>query len=268
MAVIIGHASIDERGKAKNGLAGDQTGKEVCTREWYDKGWTNVLRPKTNALAENSARICELICENENTGYDQNSRNTLWNAYLKTKSIIPTSKVECDCSSFMTYCAILGGANITYGSNAPTTSTMANVFKACGNYEVLTDKKYLESDEYLKRGDILVKKGSHTVMVLTDGKKANASAYSTAVITIPQATIKKGAKGDNVKELQKALNTLFACGLAVDSSYGNMTLNAVKNTQITLKNAGLYTSTIDGIFGPNNRKALVNYAVRKGYTVR
>lgn len=268
MSVLIGHASCDERGKSKGGLAGDQTGKEVFTRNWYDKEWNVVLRPKTNALAENSARICEILTENENIGYDQNQRNTLWNTYLKTKKISPITKVECDCSSFITYCAILGGANITYGSNAPTTSTMRAKFKGSGCYEVLTDKKYLESDAYLKRGDILLKEGSHTVMVLTDGAKANTSSYSTAIITIPQATIKKGASGENVKALQTALNTLFACGLAVDGSFGTKTFNAVKNTQQTLKNAGLYTSTVDGIFGPNNRKALVNYAVNKGYTVR
>lgn len=268
MAVLIGHASIDERGKGKGGLAGDQTSKEVCTREWYDKDWDAVLRPKTSALAENSARICEAICANENVGYNKDRRNDLWKAWLKTQKISPITKVSCDCSSLMTYCAILGGANITYGTNAPTTSTMTNVFKASGNYEVLTDKKYLETSDYLKRGDILVRKGHHTVMVLTDGAKANSSSFSIGIITIPQATIKKGAKGDNVRELQTALNTLFASGLTVDGSFGTKTFNAVKTTQRTLKNAGLYTSTIDGIFGPNNRKALVNYAMKKGYTVR
>ena len=268
MAVLIGHASIDENGKAKGGLAGDQTGKEVCTRSWYDKEWDSVLRPKTSALAENSARICETICENELVGYDQNQRNSLWTAYKNSGKISPITKCECDCSSFMTYCAILGGANITYGSNAPTTSTMVSKFKASGNYDVLTDEKYLKSSDYLKRGDILVKKGSHTIMVLTDGAKANTSSYSIGIITVPQATIKKGAKGDNVRELQTALNTLFASGLTVDGSFGTKTFNAVKTTQQTLKNAGLYTNTIDGIFGPNNRKALVTYAQKKGYTVR
>lgn len=268
MAVLVGNASIDERGKSKGGLSGDQTGKEVCTRAWYDKGWNIVLRPKSNALAESSARICEILCENNNVGYDQNQRNRLWTNFKNTGEVSPTHKVECDCSSFMTYCAILGGANISYGSNAPTTSTMKSKFKASGCYEVLTDKKYLESDEYLKRGDILVKEGSHTVMALTDGSKANTNTYSTAIIKIPQATIRKGAKGDNVRELQTALNTLFACGLHVDGSFGNLTYKAVTNVQRTLKNAGLYISTIDGIFGPNNRKALVNYAMQKGYTVR
>ena len=37
MAVKIGHASIDERGKISGGKAGDQTGKEVCIRDWYNK---------------------------------------------------------------------------------------------------------------------------------------------------------------------------------------------------------------------------------------
>lgn len=275
MAVLIGHASIGDGNKSKGGLAGDQTGKEVCTRAWYDKGWDAVLRPKTSALAENSARLCEILCENENVGYDQNQRNSLWTTYKKTLQISPTVKVECDCSSLMTYCAILGGANIVYGSNAPTTSTMVSKYKASGNYEVLTDEKYLKNSDYLKRGDILVResnpkidKKGHTVMALTDGAKANTSSYSKAVITIPQATIKKGAKGDNVEQLQIALNTLFACGLAVDGSFGTKTYNAVRNTQQTLKNAGLYTSTVDGSFGPNNRKALVNYAMQKGYTVR
>ena len=39
MAVKIGHASIDENGKAAGGKAGDQTGREVCVRDWdwYNK---------------------------------------------------------------------------------------------------------------------------------------------------------------------------------------------------------------------------------------
>ena len=36
MSVMIGHASIDENGKARGGVAGDQTKREVCTRTWYD----------------------------------------------------------------------------------------------------------------------------------------------------------------------------------------------------------------------------------------
>ena len=265
MAVLIGHASLNEKGKTKNGLAGDQTGKEVCTRNWYNKGWDVVLRPTSQALAENSARICEQICACELVGYNQDKRNTLWKAYLESHKYIPIKKVDCDCSSFMTYCAILGGANIDYGSNAPTTRTMRKDFSKLGSYEVLTDKKYTESSEYLKRGDILLKEGSHTVMVLSDGTKANDSKLGK--ISIPSPTIRKGDTGSKVKTLQNALNILFASGLAVDGSFGTKTFNAVKTSQTTLKNLGYYTSTIDGIYGKNNKDALVNYAKAKGYKV-
>lgn len=38
MSVNIGHASIDENGLASGGVAGNQEGKEVCIRTWYNKG--------------------------------------------------------------------------------------------------------------------------------------------------------------------------------------------------------------------------------------
>lgn len=44
MSIKIGHASINENGKTKNGQAGDQTNKEVCVRSWYSKPWSFVLR--------------------------------------------------------------------------------------------------------------------------------------------------------------------------------------------------------------------------------
>lgn len=276
MAVLIGHASIGDGGKAKGGLAGDQTGKEVCTRYWYDKDWDGVLRPKTSALADNSARICETVCANEKVGYDQNQRNSLWNAWLKTKKISPIEKVECDCSSFMTYCAILGGANIPYGTNAPATSTMVSVFVNSGAYEWLTDKKYTESDEYLRRGDILVResnpkinKSGHTAMVLSDGPKAYENA-NRGTITLAKPTLKKGGTKNKteIKKLQNSLNTLFSSGLVPDGSFGDKTKNAVINAQTILKNAGLYKDNIDGSYGPNTAKAFRTYAINKGYTVK
>ena len=59
MSVLIGHASIDENGNAKGGAAGDQTGKEVCTRSWYDKSWDKLIRPKNSAIAEKIAKAME-----------------------------------------------------------------------------------------------------------------------------------------------------------------------------------------------------------------
>ena len=55
MAVRIGHASIDENGSATGGAAGDQTGKEVCIRSWYAKGWKVLLRAKDPAVRKKIA---------------------------------------------------------------------------------------------------------------------------------------------------------------------------------------------------------------------
>lgn len=177
---MIGHASIDENGKAAGGKAGDSTQKEVCTIGWYNGSWHTVLRPKSSAIAEKSAKACEAACANDNIGYDQNQRNTL-NTQAKAKGYDLariTTPCECDCSSLMHVCAIAGGAKLTYGSNGVTTSTMVNAFVNSGDYEKLTDSKYLTSDKYLKRGDVLVKKG-HTVMNLTDGSGAGSSSGAT-----------------------------------------------------------------------------------------
>lgn len=174
----IGHSSIDENRKTKGGKAGDQTGKEVCTTSWYKKSWSYVLRAKDKDIAEKMAIACEKGCANNHIGYDQNQRNT-----LRTQAKLcgmDLSRIvtdcECDCSSFMSVCAECAGVPIPYnGNNAPTTSTMKTAFLNTGYFDLLTDEKYLTSDKYLKRGDIIVAIGSHTVMVLSDGELADIS---------------------------------------------------------------------------------------------
>lgn len=42
------HASQNENGKATGGKAGDQTGKEICIRSYYNKPWDCVLRYNEN----------------------------------------------------------------------------------------------------------------------------------------------------------------------------------------------------------------------------
>lgn len=169
----IGHASISETGSI-NGAAGDSTGNEVCIVENYNISRIQpyiVLRPKTTALANASIVACKAGCNNNHIGYSQNSRNTL-NTYAKAAEYdLSKVLINCntDCSAFMTVCAIAGGAKIAYGSNAPTTTTMRTRFKQSGYYTVLTDTKYTTQTDYLKPGDILVREGHHTIMVLENG---------------------------------------------------------------------------------------------------
>jgi hypothetical protein len=168
----IGHASISEN-NSKYGEVGDSTGKEVCVVNNYSISRIQpyiVLRPKTNSLAEASAIACEAGCLNNNIGYSQSNRNTLYN--LAKANNFDLSKVglcNTDCSAFLSVCAIAGGANISYGTNGPTTSTMRTRFKQSGDYEILTSTEYTNSADSLKRGDILVKEGYHTIMVLKNG---------------------------------------------------------------------------------------------------
>ena len=75
----------------------------------------------------------------------------------------------------MAVCAEAAGVNmdVTYTQgNAPATFQMKQQWAKTGKFEMITDKKYLTSADYLKRGDVLVNEARHTVMVLNDGTKA------------------------------------------------------------------------------------------------
>lgn len=248
MSVKIGHASIGEDG-IKNNKAGDQTNKEVCTRSWYNGNWHTVLRPIDPEVAEKMAVACEAGCANKNVGYDQNQRNTL---RTQAKAVnLDLSKItvpcECDCSSFMSVCAECAGIDIPYyGGNAPTTYSMVSAFNSTGEFKVLTESKYLNSDEYLKRGDILVKSG-HTVMVLEDGSKANVRETMVKV-----SVLKKKCKGEAVVALQCILTGLDYYTGELDGSFGNLSDKAVRAFQ---KDNGL---EVDGIVGSATWEKLLN----------
>lgn len=46
--IKIVHASINEKGGIKGGKPGDQTGKEICVRTYYNHPWNSVLRYEEN----------------------------------------------------------------------------------------------------------------------------------------------------------------------------------------------------------------------------
>ena len=177
MAVTIGQASIDERGHITDGLAGNQSGKELNRCSWYANGWTLVLRPKSPAVATKMVAACIAGVNNKHIGYDQSQRNTLRmyakNAHWNLSQI--TTDCETDCSAFMAVCAEAAGVNmdITYtAGNAPATFQMRQQWYKTGAFELLTDRKYLNSSDYLIAGDVLVNESRHTVMVLSDGRFA------------------------------------------------------------------------------------------------
>lgn len=111
MAVIIGSARIDEHGNATGGQAGDQTGKEVSTQNWYkhSKGW-RVLRCRDPVRAEKIASAMRAACDNPFIGYDQNQRLTLYEAAEKVGFDPGKVKTPCetDCSALVRVCLSYG----------------------------------------------------------------------------------------------------------------------------------------------------------------
>lgn len=184
--MLIGHASQNEFKGGTGGKKGDQTGKEVCEREYYLNGWNILLRPKDPLKAERMVDACRKGCANQNIGYDKSTRNTLRQEAVKVN--FDLSKVglcNCDCSSFMSVCAESAGIAIPYSyGNAPTTKTMRTAFLSTGEFDLLLDSIYLTSPNFLKRGDILVAEGKHTVMVLSDGSLANKTINSNLVVDL------------------------------------------------------------------------------------
>lgn len=173
----IAHASIDENKHISGGKSGNQSGKEVCIRQWYNKPWTVLLRHPDRIARERIATIAENLASpptNALIGYNQDRRNTFHvvarkHNYNLLEFINAQETCDTDCSAFVTcVCLFAGLKKLEYNGNAPTTSTMKSVFKQAG-FNVLTDSIYMDGVNYLSKGDILLKPGSHVVICLDDG---------------------------------------------------------------------------------------------------
>ncbi|MBO5093565.1 MAG: peptidoglycan-binding protein [Lachnospiraceae bacterium] len=261
MTVRIAHASIDERGKAAGGAAGDQTGREVCVRAWYSKPWQYVIRCKDTGMRENIAYAMERAADNNAIGYDQGQRNTLL-TYARKVSYDPgkvTAKCETDCSALVSLACIYAGipeSALVVGGNSATTSTIRNRLKQTGKFDVYSTSNYLSCSDYLLRGDILLKEGSHIVVVIDNGAKAAAAASVSA----NTASTSKLKVTSNIKSIQTWLNTYYQTELAIDGSYGPKTKIAlVKAWQTEV--GGL---TADGIFGTKSKSAAASHVIKKG----
>ena len=230
MAVTVGSARIDERGKATGGAAGDQTGKELSTQNWYlhSKGW-RVLRCKDPDKAAKIASAMSAACKNSKIGYDQNQRLTLYNA-AKAVGFDPgkvTTACETDCSALVRVCLAFAGIMV---ANFRTTDE-AKIILASGMFVELTASKYTTGSAYLRKGDILVTKTQgHTVVVLTDGTKAEKTVPPPeSAFKLGDRVLQKGSVGDDVREMQANLMKLgFSLPLyGADGDFGDETEKAV-----------------------------------------
>lgn len=250
MAVYIGHASIDERGKAKGGAAGDQTGKEVYKRTWYSKPWHTVFRAKSATVAEKIAKAMEQACANNNIGYDQYQRTTLYTlAKAKGWDISKvTTKCETDCSALVAVCCNAAGVTV---SKDIYTGNQTAALKATGKFTIYTESKYVGGSSYLKRGDILLGNG-HTAIVLSDGDKVTVAKNETVATNKTESFLPargyfmKGDVSANVGKIASFMRNTFPAYTsekALGNTYGDNLIKAVKEFQ---KRSGL---EVDGYFG-------------------
>lgn len=221
---LIAHASIDEKGQAKNGQAGDQTKKEVCTRTWYNKPWNAVIRFKDAGKREKIAQLMEKAAANDKIGYDQNQRNTLLTQARKHNYDVSkvTEPCETDCSALVTLACIYAGvpeSKLIHNGNSATTRTLLPLLKTTGEVEVFTLPLYTQKPDKLIRGDILIKEGSHVVVVTQTENEPKTAVKSVNEIAREVIAGKWGNGADRQKRLidagydydavRKAVNNLM-----------------------------------------------------------
>ena len=252
MAVKIGSARMGENGKITGGKPGDQTGREVSTQHWYahSKGW-RVFRAKNAGVGHKIAECMEKICANDRIGYNQAQRGTLY-AAVKGHGFDPDAlkiKVNTDCSAAVRVCCCYAG--ITVGNF--NTANEASYLLATGAFVELTGSEYTRSSDRLRKGDILVTRTKgHTVVVLTDGKKAEAAPEKP--LKLGDRELRNGMEGEDVRQLQSMLiQLLYDCGRwGADGDFGDATEMAVRDYQRD------HSLTVDGEAGPDTIGSLTD----------
>lgn len=186
-----------------------------------------MLRAIDPTQREQIALAMERACDNNDIGYSQPTRNTLYDN-VKSCGFDParTSKmVNTDCSALVRVCVNFAG--IKAGNFI--TSSEVRVLMATGAFMQFTDDAHCKSSARLLRGDILVTRTKgHTVVVLSNGAKANEEIGSST-FKLGDRLLKNGSVGVDVKQLQEALIRLgISCGdYGVDGEFGDCTEMAV-----------------------------------------
>lgn len=253
MSLIVGSARIDENGNLKNGKAGDQTGKEVSTQNYYThkKGWY-VLRAKSVSHANALASAMKQACDNNNIGYDQSNRGgviTQIKKYGALNKIVV--KTECDCSSLVRAC-IIQATGKDVGNI--TTANEASTLEASGLFEA---KKSVTGEGMLYNGDILVTKTKgHTVIVVSGRARSGAT---TSNASKPKSYLSKGDKGNDVKTMQTMLIAVgYSCGsYGADGDFGSDSDKALRKFQED------YGLIVDGKYGAKSKAKLESIYNRK-----
>lgn len=195
MKKYIAHSSIDERGKTKGGKAGDQTGKEVCIRTFYNMKADYVIRIKNKELREEFGNNMIEICKNNKVGYDQGGRMSLLKEAIKVNFDFSKINTPCegDCSSTIV-AALLGAIYKLYGKsvyeqaykilvvdgNAAVTGNLRSRMsklaeKGIIQIAIYSSVTYTRTSLRAVFGDIYLREFGHVICFVADALKRIAS---------------------------------------------------------------------------------------------
>ena len=276
---MISNCSIDERRKISGGKPGDNNGKEWLIRSWYSYPWNCVLRHPEAQVRAKIADLAYSAAKNNNIGYNQLKRKTFWNELQKANYDAAAIKNKCDSDCSASVAAIVKATGYLLNNDklkkvSPDcyTGNLKAALKAAG-FTILTDSKYLTSDKYILKGDILLKENHHTCINLTDGaqatinftvsvlewqKAAKADGFTISIDGIWGSQCEKVARKAVVKKrlyykyrnLTKLLQRYL--GIEADGKCGNQTTAAIKAYQ---KKEGL---VVDGAAGIKTWEHILN----------
>lgn len=253
---MISNSGSNENGKVYGGKPGDQTGREWQIRTWYNRPWNCILHHPNAKVRSLIADYAEQAAKNNLIGYNQLNRNSFW-AALKKAGTPAKINTACDADCSAGVCGIVKAVGYTLGdeklkavSEKLVTQQMRSALKKAG-FTVYTASKYLTSDKYLARGDILLNDAHHTAINLANGTKTT-TAPAVCPYSEPSYYISRGSTGNGVKWVQWHLRRLgYDIGKSgIDGICGRMTDAAIRNFQRDKK------LEVDGIVGPLTRKEL------------
>ena len=203
MAVLIGNARIAETGGV-NGAKGDQTKREVMIQDWNTGGtWNEVIRCKDEKKAAKIAAAMKAACNNNNIGYSQSDRRSLYNIVSKNGwKIAKAGKCNCDCSSLVSVCVNAAGIKVNPDMY---TGNELKVLKETGMFKVYTGITYTKSSNKLHTGDILLRNGHTAIVVQGNEKKAvkKASAASKKSVDTVAKEVQAGKWGNEPERTKK-----------------------------------------------------------------
>lgn len=158
-------ASNGENGPVNN-KSGNQTGKELKVGNLYNFGQNICIRFVDVKYGRIAGKIAKTLAKHPNIGYDQSGRSTLYSLaescewdIEKLLEMLKSKKVECDCSSF-----IATVINLTFNKKVVRCFTTSSMERECSKLKQFTILPYSKAKETFKKGDILVRRGKHTII--------------------------------------------------------------------------------------------------------